>query len=89
MGRKEEALGEWKEEKWKVRKMSDQRKSTSCLDFAGFQDLTLCEAGQVGMEKEKLHGFWLWDSAKEGVILIPKNQWIIYWYRKGVFNFLF
>lgn len=37
--------------------MSDQRKSTSCLDFAGFQDLTLCEAGQVGMEKEKLHGF--------------------------------
>lgn len=37
-------------------KMGDQRKSTSCLDFARFQDLTL-EAGQAGMEKEKLHGF--------------------------------
>ena len=52
MGRKEEAFGKMKGFGNEMQgKMGGQRKSTGCLDFAGFQSLTLRNAGQVVMEK--------------------------------------
>lgn len=56
MGQTEEEFDGMKEEYWNVGKMDDQRQSTGCFKFAGFQDLTQLKAGQVGMEKETLHG---------------------------------
>lgn len=52
MGRKEEAFGKMKGFGNEMQgKMGGQRKSTGCLEFAGFQSLTLRNAAQVEIEK--------------------------------------